>query len=631
MLPHCFSLRAPLGVRSRLLSAIASRYCSPYDKIKMKKKSVHLLLTILLFQVLQSERASAFGRKRSAYSPCERVKILRFDDLNLTPAEIRLLCGDTDAGREGKAWKDIPPAQARKSFENFLQDRGYLSPTFRPIENGITEFDPGKITRITHVSGIGIPNDLKIGDYRGGHGEPMTPQLISRMSEWLKRRLQEAGYPCPEIEARAYPDTGEVVLEWKNPGPKARISGLREDSSVGPLLNAVRRYDAFELGGPYSLVLAQITEQRSSNAHLTFSHSLTPECSAVPATPSPPETRLTESVQMGAPRTVTFGISANSEVGPDAHASWAHTRLGVSGSSAELSVQGSLREQVGIAKANWYYLQASSRQYISPLIQFSNQNEPRFQLLAFRSQALWETGTEVSSGSWNFGAGPAWQNLQQLEGVGPLNSQFLSVKTEISYLSHEFEYRASSPRDGFRVSVSSVYVPRSIVGAGQPLSLSIQGTWLTYPGHSDPPWVIFGVRGRAFSTFVPADTSVQNIPVDFRQWLGGGESVRGFGLQEIPDQAFGALQGMSLSTELRVPGVLPLKLEPLFLLDGALTRSGVDTFNEQTQTFWSPGFGLRDETPVGTLRTTLAHGFEVGAPHSVVSHWQAYLSLGEEF
>jgi len=129
--------------------------------------------------------------------------------------------------------------------------------------------------------------------------------------------------------------------------------------------------------------------------------------------------------------------------------------------------------------------------------------------------------------------------------------------------------------------------------------------------------------------------SSKTLPPDWRQFFGGSQDLRGFGLKELPgNDSAGALFGVYLGTELRFTDLLPWGLQPFTFVDlGAMGRNSLQLDRPY---FWSPGFGVRWQTSFGSIRTTLAHGFlekndpNVNAPKSL-SHWQFYFSFGEEF
>jgi outer membrane translocation and assembly module TamA len=111
--------------------------------------------------------------------------------------------------------------------------------------------------------------------------------------------------------------------------------------------------------------------------------------------------------------------------------------------------------------------------------------------------------------------------------------------------------------------------------------------------------------------------------------VGGGNDIRGYGRLELPNNDFGGRYTVTLGTEVRFPYTLPFKIEPFLLADFGIMRSGPATDSESTLGVWSPGFGLRCESPIGPIRASVAHGFVLNGAGP--EHWQFYLGLGEEF
>jgi translocation and assembly module TamA len=99
--------------------------------------------------------------------------------------------------------------------------------------------------------------------------------------------------------------------------------------------------------------------------------------------------------------------------------------------------------------------------------------------------------------------------------------------------------------------------------------------------------------------------------------------LRGFDRQAVPLQ--GAMTAAFLDPEIRFSTVLPLNIEPLLFIDLGLIGSDPWTFDQPL--LYAPGGGFRWKSPVGTLRTTLAHGY----PVDLAGGWTFYFSFGEEF
>jgi outer membrane translocation and assembly module TamA len=94
---------------------------------------------------------------------------------------------------------------------------------------------------------------------------------------------------------------------------------------------------------------------------------------------------------------------------------------------------------------------------------------------------------------------------------------------------------------------------------------------------------------------------------------------------ELPVVNGGGLTSGFVGLETRLSQTLPFDLDPFVFMDfGEISNSAALL---SAPLYWSPGVGVRWASPIGPVRTTLAHGF-VG---NSADHFQFYLSLGEEF
>jgi translocation and assembly module TamA len=216
-----------------------------------------------------------------------------------------------------------------------------------------------------------------------------------------------------------------------------------------------------------------------------------------------------------------------------------------------------------------------------------------------------------------------------LRGDGPRSTQFLALDGEIRWLSHAFEFYRTDPRTGFsaefKSSLNSQQLGSSL--SAQRMRLGFESLWNVQD--YDPPLWVFGIRGGAALTLTDDRLGPGTaLPPTFRQYLGGSADLRGFGRQELPGPA-GGLSAAFASLELRWAGAWAGSLQPLVFLD--IGATGSEPWHLASPLFWSPGLGLRWASPVGTVRSSLAHGLVAGAHDAAISHFQFYLSLGEEF
>jgi outer membrane translocation and assembly module TamA len=93
---------------------------------------------------------------------------------------------------------------------------------------------------------------------------------------------------------------------------------------------------------------------------------------------------------------------------------------------------------------------------------------------------------------------------------------------------------------------------------------------------------------------------------------------------ELPGNSVGGLSAWFGNFEIR-PHFWGEHLEPIVLVD--VGEFGNRSFSIQSPLYWSPGFGISWSSPIGTLQSTLAHGFVSGGDPDSLSHWQFYLRL----
>jgi translocation and assembly module TamA len=336
---------------------------------------------------------------------------------------------------------------------------------------------------------------------------------------------------------------------------------------------------------------------------------------------------------VGPPRLLRFGVGIDTEGLVLLRGSWRNSRLGRHASTADISAQGSSKEQRLNAFVQWYWLDTPSRKHLRPSIEFRHQNEQHYEVITAPETQFWfgTTWDNQYLGA-QFFTGPTVEYFRKIRGPGPRDSNFLSLETQLKFRTHDFEYYAANPRAGFEGTLNLNMNSRSLwsTSSAQRLRFTWEGLWNFRS--FDPPLLVLGLR-TAFMTTKVGEPPSQDIgvPPVFLHYLGGANDLRGFGRQEISlgglteRDGIGGLSSGYADLEARLTSVLPLGFEPLAFLDaGSL---GSRAFALDSPLYWSPGFGVRWQSPIGVFRSTLAKGFQ----DSDVKHWQFFLSYGEEF
>jgi len=554
---------------------------------------------------------------------CRNWNVVKSIDPPLSDVELRLVCGDTPDKALSKAWVRIPYNQAKYHLTQFLQNRAYHHPAFEvagPADDPKITVYLGEKTVAHGVSVEGDPeNEIEIERRRKIIGKPLTPALLDTLENWVVARLQVLGYACPVVKSKAIVDTGEIRLQV-NKGTRKRIGTVGGESIPGLDPGILTRYFPFNIGDLYNSNLISIADSRVKTVGIVESLHIRKECRG-------DLVDLYQDVFSGPPRLLSFGVGINTEGLATGRTSWRNTRLGGGGSLLDVSANASKQLQSIQGNYNWYFLPYVSRIYLNPFVQFSHQNEVKFEILQATGQVGISTTVDHFPLGFVFFLGPNLSFYRTLQGQGAPDSRFLFLETRVQMKSHPFEYFANNPQAGVNlnliidVSDSSIYSDTSV----QKYTLSGEGLWNW--SNLDPPLWIWGIRGSV-TTIITGDLPGPGagLPASFYQFLGGAASIRGFGRLQLPlNSLVGGLSSAYLGMEGRLSNTLPFQLDPFLFVDvGAI---GMGSLSVDTPIYWSPGIGVRWASPVGPVRLTLARGYTDGSPFG----FQFYFSFGEEF
>jgi translocation and assembly module TamA len=288
------------------------------------------------------------------------------------------------------------------------------------------------------------------------------------------------------------------------------------------------------------------------------------------------------------------------------------------------------RQEIG-ANAQWFVLEKPSRFHLRPSVFIRHENVTPYENLTGKIQLApaWTADTQRYRYTYQFG--PTLNLTRTFRGSGPAWSKFMSLGAEARFTDHYYEFYRASPRQGFDLRVEGNSTARNVLSnvSAQLLRVAFEKLWNI--SSYDPPLVVIGVRGRLGTTFTGEDLNTSGVlPTDFRHFLGGSADIRGFKQRELPGEK-GALTEVYLGVEARFMDVLPFHLQPLVFVDGA--AFGTRPLSLDGAFAYSPGFGVRWESPIGVIRTTLAYGLFARRAGIDVSHShpQLYFSFGEEF
>jgi outer membrane translocation and assembly module TamA len=584
------------------------------------------LIRVSFLPLILCSGAQAFGKKHTK-EVCPNLVITHQISSDFNSNEKRLACGKYpgDDSNLVDAWEVLPENQRRFNITNFLQARGYHHPVFTIHDGGVLWVDPGPMSLATSVSAVsekGVPPGFSYERKRKVVGEPLTPALLDQVKSWTNDYLESLGYACLKIQPLGNPDTGEIKVDI-SAYEKVVLKNINEDPIPSLLPGLLRRYDAFKIGNIFNGDLMTLSERRATtDGQVEGLHYRVDTCTNG-------ELTVDQETTIGKPRLLSFGVGLSSEGVILGRASWSSTRLGKTGSMINVSLDASTIHQLLNTYAEYYFQKEPSRLYLRPSITFEHINWDPYETATASLDVSPATTWDTDNIGFSSKLGPVYDYIRTFRTSGvettPPTGRYLFLEEALQGSTHYYDFYQSSPRTGMKGTLTVDLNSPSFFSdyEAQRFKVGLEGLWNLK--QYDPPLFVFGARGWVASTFTE-DSMGSHLPPIFLQFLGGSTDMRGFGLQELPKNGVGALSAAYLGTEVRYAGGLWFGIQPFIFMDvGAL---GSNSTELDSPVYLSPGFGLRVETPVGSVRTTLAHGYESDNDDS---HFQFFFSFGEEF
>ncbi|HAF94790.1 MAG: hypothetical protein A2X34_10780 [Elusimicrobia bacterium GWC2_51_8] len=553
-------------------------------------------------------------------SPCPQIRFTGKAKIALNDMEIRLVCGDPHT----EGWGQIPFNQAERFLRAFLQQRGYQEPRFYPGRD-ILMVDPGGKIRVESFIVTGLPPEINPRKLRKIKGQFLTPKLLDTAKGALLGSLRNRGYACPVIEMRGNGTTGEVLAEVKS-GGLYHFDHINAQKTADVAPKIFYRYEAFKRGQRFDSRLLDLTAQRTMADSLFLNTYFDVSCSTGGMA-------ITERIVPGKPQLYKLGIGFDTEGLFIGKAQWKDSRIEARGHSMEALIYASFREQSAIADFR-YFMGPASRLYLMPKLTLTRQNEPQYESIRSEFALLPALSWDNRSLRGEFSAGPALEYVNTIRGLGPAKDGYVAFQTRLELRHHLFEYYAGEPRTGWRVTFKSQSQVAGLVSSITAHRLGLQGEHLWNLGGYDPPLLVLATRYLGQTTLVKnALLSAGKLPLDMRFFMGGDSNLRGAELNDVPADSAGLLTTIYDGVELRLGDVLPYGVQPLIFVDALM--AGRSSFQLDPNVYWSPGLGLRWNSPIGSLRTTLARGIvwrrDPSAEVLLIPRWQFFLSLGKEF
>ncbi len=496
---------------------------------------------------------------------------------------------------------------------------------------------------------IAAANELDVGD-------PFEIPGLTRSRGRLQAQLEDRGYAFAKVEETALVDPGrgaEVAFTLR-PGPFVRIGEIKIEGLVGVPERYVRNEIDFVAGRRYSPALRARIEQA------VYAMNVFQSVSVVTSDQEsrPGEVDLT--IRVVESKTQTIKVGPGIGIDP---VRWEQrvTMLYSHKNLRQSMTRFDLRLTAGYAELPSLFRPVEH----GPLIRI----EPKFQKKGFlEKRTTWTLAPSFELGIWQ-----GYQFYSPRLRMGP--SRFFGRRVELSltYNSRFVDFFNISPalrttstilgrdfRDPYFLSylepeltfyfVDSILRPRNgaILGmvydiAGLGGHFSFHKLEPTLRGYYTPHERVT-LAARASVGFIFPFGRRAGTPIDMKFYLGGADSVRGWGLRRLSPKAFdtGCIEGepdcrgvpiggqtmVMGNFEARVRVVDKLSMAAFF--DAGDVREGIASFSPSNWNY-SVGPGLRFDSPIGIFR--LDAGFRLNTTdHSQYERiWALHLGLGETF
>jgi len=549
----------------------------------------------------------------------DRVEFINSESIELNNNEKLFACGDPSQ----ESWKEIPFSQSEFHLKRFLETRAYYHPTFQFKENKLL-VDPGPILLANTIDFNGDPEYFQNVRIRKIINQPLNPELLNYIEASVIQRLKDMGYACPTVKLEAIKETGAIHVSV-SAGPLYRFGQIDMDP-IGLYPQAIRRFDAFSSSDQFRYEWMKLTQDRAENDGVVISSQLLYSCPQMN-----PDLAIQQILIGGDKRLVTIGVGASTEEIPIFQLSWKHVRTDQNGSSALITLYASQRDQQIKSTYFYYPFINTPRLHWDPALKLDRRNETTYRSTEIETAAPFSYQWDYSDDALKISSGPSLKrNFSDDSGLTKALT-LLSYFTEINWFTHHYELYLADPQIGSSLDLTIEFLKKAnfdMLGT----VMKLNGIHLLKLNSVIPSQWILGFRYGANTTFVNERVTGTNvIPAQYLHTLGGDQNVRGFGRNELNINGIGAHTSAFGSLELRFAKTINFGIEPFTFFDfGALGEAPTKL---DSSLYYSPGLGVRWQTPFGVIRSTLAHGYVAPAPDPELqlTHYQFFISFGREF
>lgn len=560
------------------------------------------------------------------------------------------LSGDpprTPAGLRRRAERDV------ERFGQVLRGAGHYDGTVAfAIEEGrpdaaegarriVYEVTPGPLYLIEAVElAIGpeaemtpAPDDV-LADIGLDMGRPAAAEPIIAAEGRLARRYRMEGRPFAEVaERRTVIDRSAQTMTVRYrvaPGPAGTFGDVEVEGADKVERSFIAQYAAWTPGQRYDIRLVEETQRRLAGTGLFDSVTVTPrrpEAAAEDAGEGAPDEGGTRRIPVRievverAHRTLGFGASYSTSVGPGVSAFWEHRNLFNEGERLRTTLSASPIERGG--EANFrkpYFLR--DRQALLAEGEVKDVTSDAFDEL--RASAFVGVERQLTD-VWTATVGPTLDLIdQKTDDTGQDTIALLGLRGNLRRDSTDDPL---NPTDGSRLDLSLVPYAGIAGEADQFVSSQISGS--RYLKIDEDARFVLAGRARLGAILGAERTA---IPAGKRFYAGGGGSVRGYGFQRLGPldgdlDPIGGRSVMEVGLELRTRITETIGLVP-FIEGGNVYPEEIPPVQE-LDLRWGAGLGLRYFTDIGPVRLDVA--IPINQRENIDDAYQIYVSLGQAF
>ncbi len=555
---------------------------------------------------------------------CPGVVISGEEDLSFSENERRLLCGD----KKVKAYRNIPPYEAKFFMTGFLQSRSYLNPTFR-IEGDILYVNTGEKNQLDKIA-VTFPEEeeekfIQSELERLYLWKDLNPGLLNEMEGEALSILRRRGYPCAKIETLADPSTEMVEISFLRTNAfdygkidKEKIDGLHP--------NALNRFYPFDEGDSFNARMLELHEKRLLREEVVQGSYFLEVCS-----PDGSEFSLEEKFLAGPPRTLRFGVGASTEIGTYGRIRWSHNRWKEMASNLSATLEASFRKQSLIFTSDHFFWPQKPRHSIKSELEITRESQLTYeQFLTKLTPAKYKWHLDKGEHRHLYEVGPAYEYGTYNSDDKSQSRHFSTVVLEGSFLwtNHNYEFYDVHPQEGDELSLALSYRDETLGFQSRATKADLSFVTLKRFATFGRGILIGGLRTITGTTFVSNSEDLESLPPLVKFFGGGSNDIRGFQLNTLPqNNGLGALSKLVFKWELRKTYFFIPSLEMFGFLDHG--QFGDKSFSTNSRTFYSPGVGLRWNSPIGVVQTFAAKAYGTSPYEDIGENF--FIGLGTYF